>query len=154
MSKSSIIRAINAFFGDRRGTGSVEFVIALPLILIAQALAFDLGRVLMERHALESGVRDATRYLARSNITDCPSPGDYTYEVFKRLVVNGMRSPITPADIDCSFTTVFTSGGTSFRTDYVVIDVRAEVDVRTPLIQFIVPSISVAALDRARHIGQ
>ena len=90
-----MLRALWRFFRDRAGTGSVEFVIGLPLILIAQGMAFDFGRVLMEQHALESGVRDATRYLARTNGAACPTSGDFQYGVYNRLVVSGIQSTIT-----------------------------------------------------------
>lgn len=148
-----MLAALKRLWNSCGGSGSVEFVIGLPLILIAQAMAFDFGRVLMEQHALESGVRDATRYLARSRITGCPTSGDYQYGVYNRLVVAGIQSTITASDISCSFTTSYAGGGTTFRRDFVVVEVNAEVEVATPLISSFFGSISVAALDRARFIG-
>jgi Flp pilus assembly protein TadG len=147
-----LIRAIRKLVRDRRGAGSVEFVIGLPLILIGQSMAFDFGRVLMDQHALESGVRDATRYLARSNITACPTSGDFQYGVYNRLVVSGLQSEITASDINCTFTTSY-NGNTTFRRSFVVVEVNAEVEIETPLLSSFFGSITVAALDRARHIG-
>jgi len=148
-----MLRAFRRFLRNQVGTGSVEFVIGLPLILVAQAIAFDFGRVLMEQHVLESGVRDATRYLARSNITGCPTSGDFQYGIYNRLVIAGIQSPITASDISCSFSTSYNGSGSTFNRDFTIVEVNAEVSVDTPLLSSFFGSITVAALDRARFIG-
>jgi TadE-like protein len=48
------------------GTATVEFVLILPLLLVVFALVFDGGRMLADYHAVSKSVRDATRFLART----------------------------------------------------------------------------------------
>jgi len=148
-----MLRPIWRIIKNCRGTGSVEFVVGLPLLLVAQAMAFDFGRVMMEQHVLESGVRDATRYLARSNITSCPASGDFQYGIYNRLVTAGIQSTISASDINCSFTTSYDGNGSTFRRDFIVVQVDAEVEIETPLLSSFFGSITIAALDRARFIG-
>ncbi len=48
------------------GAAAVEFVLVLPLLLAVFALVFDGGRMLADYHAVSKSVRDAARFLART----------------------------------------------------------------------------------------
>lgn len=51
--------------GDERGVALIEFAIALPLTLLLFAVIIEGGRMMMGYQAAISGVRDASRYMAR-----------------------------------------------------------------------------------------
>lgn len=58
-------------FGHRReGTASVEFVLLLPLLALMLFGTIDLGRMFFDYHAASKSVRDAARYLSRSDPAD------------------------------------------------------------------------------------
>ncbi len=50
------------------GAAAVEFVLILPLLLGVFALAVDGGRMLADYHSVSKSVRDATRFLARTQV--------------------------------------------------------------------------------------
>ncbi len=52
---------------DERGICSVEFVLILPIIVLMLFGTIDIGRLLFDYHAVSKSVRDATRYVARSD---------------------------------------------------------------------------------------
>ncbi len=148
-----MMKLIRQFLRDRCAGLSVEFVIGMPLIMGAQAIAFDAGRVIMNQHALEAGVREATRFLARANLTDCPDPGTTYYSTYKRMVVTSVRASVDAADITCSFTTIYDGTGDVLRRDFVRIRVAAEIEVTTALFSAW-GDITIAAEDQARFIGE
>jgi Flp pilus assembly pilin Flp len=53
------------FWRDETGAQLVEFAFALPLLLLLFAVTIEGGRMLWAYQSVASGVRDATRYLAR-----------------------------------------------------------------------------------------
>jgi len=150
----SMKRPIGKFLRDVRAALSVEFVIGLPLIMAEQAIAFETGRVMMDQHALESGVRDASRFLARANISDCPAVGSGYWNVYSKLVVSGLNSSISASDITCSFVEVYDGSGNVLNRDFMAIEIKAEVTVQTPLIGSWGDGITISARDHARHIGE
>jgi len=48
------------------GAAAVEFILILPLLLAVFALVFDGGRMLADYHSVSKSVRDAARFLART----------------------------------------------------------------------------------------
>jgi len=61
----SFFRTSRAVGQIERGIASIEFVIILPVMMIMLAVATDVGRMLMDHHAVIKSVRDAARYLSR-----------------------------------------------------------------------------------------
>jgi Flp pilus assembly protein TadG len=57
------------FATDRRGAGTLEFVLTLPLYLLALGFAFEFGRFLLAHQSVVNNVRSAARYLARSDMS-------------------------------------------------------------------------------------
>ena len=63
--KPSIRKPISAFLEDRSGAAMVEFAIALPLLLLVLAVVVEGSRIGWTHQAAASGVRDASRFIAR-----------------------------------------------------------------------------------------
>ncbi len=57
---------IRNFARDERAAVTVEFVIALPLLLAMMVFSVQYGNAIRVRNALDSATRDAARYLART----------------------------------------------------------------------------------------
>lgn len=142
------------FLRERRGALSVELAIGLPLIVMAQAVAFEVGNVLLDQHALEAGVRDAARYLSRANINGCPAEGTGYWTNYHRLVAGRLHSVITKSTITCAYTEWYDGEDGLLRTDYQRISITAEVTVKTPLMGSWGDGINIAAQDQARFIGE
>jgi hypothetical protein len=65
MTLSHILNHLRRFKRDTNGAAMVEFAIALPMLLLVFAITIEGSRLLWSYQAAISGVRDATRYLAR-----------------------------------------------------------------------------------------
>ena len=52
---------------SQNGVCSVEFVLCLPVIALMLFGTIDIGRLLFDYHAVSKSVRDAARYVARSD---------------------------------------------------------------------------------------
>lgn len=63
------------FSRDESGAALVEFAILLPMLLLLFAVIFDGGRMMWSYQTAISGVRDATRYLARTAPRDMCQAG-------------------------------------------------------------------------------
>ncbi|SMY06128.1 TadE/TadG family type IV pilus assembly protein [Flavimaricola marinus] len=67
------------FAADEQGVALVEFALILPLLILLFAVTIDSARIMMSYHTTVSGVRDASRYLARIAPLDiCTNGGDLT----------------------------------------------------------------------------
>ncbi len=60
-----IARPFRGLGREERGAALVEFAMLLPIMLLLLAVIFDGGRMMWSYQTAISGVRDATRYLAR-----------------------------------------------------------------------------------------
>lgn len=149
-----MLSGFRRFLRDQRAALSVEFVIGMPLIIAAQAIAFETGRVMLDQHALESGVRDASRFLARANISGCPAANSAYWDISQKLVISGLKSAIYASDITCQFVEVYDGSGDLLNRDFTVIEIKAEVTVQTPLIGVWGDGVTIAAADQARFIGE
>jgi Flp pilus assembly protein TadG len=64
---------LRAFLRDNSGAMLVEAALVLPLMLLFMAVIIEMGRVTWIYQAASGGVRDASRYLARTSlVTPCP----------------------------------------------------------------------------------
>jgi hypothetical protein len=121
------------------GTALVEFGISLPLILAVAFGTIDSMRLLWSYQAAVAGVRDATRYLARTAPDDiCTTGGSLTGEEPRLLEIvatsigggglypEGVTITGVTADLDCV-------GGLGLRTDTVpVATVTADLSIALP----------------------
>lgn len=64
----ALLRGVRRFAEDRSGAVTVEFVIAVPLLLAVLAFAVQYGYAMQVRNALDVAVRDAARYLSRAPV--------------------------------------------------------------------------------------
>ncbi|MFQ6017192.1 MAG: TadE/TadG family type IV pilus assembly protein [Kiloniellaceae bacterium] len=63
------IRLARKFWRARKGTAAVEFAMVLPVLTVLLFGAIDIGRLLVDYHAVSKSIRDATRYLTRIDAT-------------------------------------------------------------------------------------
>jgi hypothetical protein len=52
---------------DEEGAALVEAAVLFPFLAVLLFGAFEVSRILLDRHLVETGVRDAARYLARTD---------------------------------------------------------------------------------------
>lgn len=58
------------FVRNNEGSATVEFVLALPILLALMAFSIQYGNALAIRNNLDVAARDAARYLARAPLND------------------------------------------------------------------------------------
>lgn len=76
------------FARDERATATVEFVIALPLLLAMMVFAVQYGNAIRVKNSLDSATRDAARFLARTPISSDGSMDVYFQNRALSLVTN------------------------------------------------------------------
>lgn len=90
---------VSRFGKDTSGAAILEFTIALPLMLLVLAIIIEGSRITWTHQAAASGVRDAARYLARTQSPDICSGANFAT---KRSTFNAR------ADIDTRATQIVT----------------------------------------------
>ena len=96
------ISLLRRFGREDSGVALVEFALALPLMLVLFATTLDGGRMLWSYQKAVSGVRDATRHLARTAGTDLCPGGDLASHApaLLRIVRNSVAGQdITPSGV-------------------------------------------------------
>ncbi len=78
MTTKQIISWLRRARRSQSGVAAVEFVLILPVLALMLFGTIDIGRLLFDYHAVSKSVRDAARYVARSdqevlfsNLADC-----------------------------------------------------------------------------------
>lgn len=120
------------FAKDDRASVSVDFVVAIPILLAVLVFTSEYGRVLQMRTVLDNAVSDATRYLARApRGENCAYPAEVT-NVAKQLIsqrINVKHMAIgNPQCPDLS---------TSANPDYKAVSLTVSIGVETPAISVI-----------------
>ena len=92
-----ISRQTKKFHRDQSGAVLVEVLLTLPFLTILAIGILEFGNVFWQREQIETGLRDATRYLAR-----CPSAALFDCEAIARNLayfgsVDGSGPPRVPA---------------------------------------------------------
>ncbi len=59
------MRRFRRFRGDERGASLLEMTLLTPVLIMLAAGVFEFGRLLYQHGLIETGVRDASRYLSR-----------------------------------------------------------------------------------------
>ena len=83
------LKVLNArkFFKDSSGSVTVEFVIAMPILLAVLAFAVQYGNALKVRNSLDFSARDAARYLARAPLNSAGTDVDQIFKDRARLII-------------------------------------------------------------------
>ncbi len=121
------------FAKDDRASVSVDFVVAIPILLAVLVFTSEYGRVLQMRTVLDNAVSDATRYLARApRGENCAYPPEVA-NIAKQLISQRINvkhmaigepdcsAPPTAANID----------------DYKAVSLTVSIGVATPAISVI-----------------
>lgn len=66
---------LQRFLRDDAGVALIEFAVVLPMMLLTFAFIIEGSRLMLSYESAINGVRDATRYLARTAPTDLCSSG-------------------------------------------------------------------------------
>lgn len=66
-----MIRPLRRFAAARRGAALVEFTLVAPLLIMLMCGMAEFAQAMRQYHIMEKGVRDAARYLARSEMNGC-----------------------------------------------------------------------------------
>jgi Flp pilus assembly protein TadG len=69
-----IARAFRGFLKDRSGSMTVEFVVLVPVLLVALVFSFDFGRAFWAYDTITRDVRAGARYVSR--VQTVPTSGD------------------------------------------------------------------------------
>ena len=75
------------FFTNTSGSSTVEFVIALPILLAMLAFAVQYGNALKVRNGLDIASRDAARYLARAPLNAAGNDIDVVFKTRAQQIV-------------------------------------------------------------------
>ena len=88
-------RALARFVRDEAGVALVEFAVVLPMMLLVFAVIIEGSRTMLSYQSAINGVRDATRYLARTVNSDvCTTSASVTSYAtqLRTLVVQGVTA--------------------------------------------------------------
>ena len=119
------------FAGDDKASVSVDFVVAIPILLAVLVFTSEYGRVLQMRTVLDNAVSDATRYLARAPKTGNVFPPEILAiaEQIIRQRVNVNHIAIGQPDTD-----LVNASATS---DYETVSLTVSIGIETPAISVI-----------------
>jgi hypothetical protein len=67
--RSRLARA-RRFHREERGTSTIEFVVLMPLFLVALAFVFEFGRFFIAYQVTANNVRSAARYIAQVDLSE------------------------------------------------------------------------------------
>lgn len=144
-------RPLGRLLASRRGSLTVEYVVIMPIFLVALAFAFEFGQVFIAHQSVENNVRSAVRYLSRSSL----SASDR--QVAVNIIRNGDpgNSGAGPDYLECDPSADcirITNEAWGRR-----ITVRARINYQPRLFQFFGPDgvdfIRMAVTEDARHAG-
>ncbi|RDC71376.1 pilus assembly protein [Rhodovulum sp. 12E13] len=154
---------LRRFRRDDRGAMLVEAALVLPLMLVFMALIVETGRIAWVYQAAAGGVRDASRYVARTAlVAPCPPSNTDALETTATNVINktfaatinGSLATITNVEVTPRCVAGGFRGG-----DALVVEVSADVEITyvwggifglvgTPL-----EKVTVRVADQARIYG-
>ncbi len=159
------LTALTRFLRDEDGVALLEFAVVLPMMLLVFAVIIEGSRMMLSYESAINGVRDATRYLARTLPTDqCAVSGTvagYSGKL-RDLVEQGVtgRSVFPPFVIvgavtpSCRYVTGTYRGG-----NVPVAQVSAVITVRFPFARVFTlfggsrPDLTTTVTDQARVFG-
>ena len=152
------------FAACRSGVAMLEFAIAIPILFILFAGGWEIARGLWLYEALNKGVRDASRYLAR--VDDPTTAG--SLEMAERLVLTGdIVGQNQPPRFNYNKLTVTVDtktynnaagvyrGPDGANADIQVVRVTAAMEFEAPLLFFLslANPMTIKVMHEQRHIG-
>lgn len=164
MSSSFTARAAR-FARDEAGVALVEFALVLPMMLVVFAVIIEGSRMMMSYESAISGVRDATRYLARITDAGVCSTGTTVSgqaAALKTLIEHGQTGSaiFAPGVTIGTVTPSYRCVAGSYRNGPVpVAQVTAEVTITFPfagiftLVGGTQPTLTTTVTDQARIFG-
>ena len=145
---SQLASKARKFLSDKTGSVTVEFVIALPILLAILAFAVQYGNALKVRNNLDVASRDAARYLARAPLNSSSTDVDVYFKTKARQIVS--------ARVEKTKSTITTFTPTSNAT---TASVDVTIDVPFPLLRWLglfdtaTPSLSMSASETWSRTG-
>ncbi|MEM9049999.1 MAG: TadE/TadG family type IV pilus assembly protein [Pseudomonadota bacterium] len=89
-----------AFAKDQRAAVTVEFVVAVPLLMAVLAFAVQYGYAMQVRNALDVAVRDAARYMSRAPIDETSNSVSASFLSKAEQLVNDRISDAAAVTVD------------------------------------------------------
>ncbi|MCT8972703.1 TadE/TadG family type IV pilus assembly protein [Microbaculum marinisediminis] len=71
----SVDRHLRRFARDTRGAALLEVTVLMPFLLVLCAGVFEFGTLFYQKMLIETGVRDAARYMSRCNAAEATCKG-------------------------------------------------------------------------------
>ena len=168
---SVLKQKVRGFIRDEAGSASIEFVVTLPLLIALLAISFEYGRAFAIREALDSAVRDATRFLARAPATlvddaagQRPGLQQYFVDRARDMVSDRVGAEMTAETFPDPIVTNDKSDG-SLRTPFYEIFVSVSVEAEFSLLSIFgnwigsggsgnLYAFTMQARDSARYLGE
>lgn len=154
------------FLSDEEGAILVEFAIIMPLMLLFFAVTVESARMMWSYQIAIGGVRDATRYMARTTPYDiCDTAGSVASKAakLKDIVAKDIHGTgLFPTKLTInSVTPSYSCVAGTYRHDPVAIGVvTASLTIEFPLAGIMtlfggaLPTVTTTVTDRARIFGQ
>jgi TadE-like protein len=163
--RPAVYATLRRFVRDDSGAQLLEFAIVLPLMLLIFGVIVEGGRLMWSHQEVISGVRDATRYLARIAPRDICSAGgsvdsytDMLTEIVRRASDGGT---VLPSGVSVTAVTpALTCPTGTFRSDEApIVTVRADVEITFPFAGLFEiaggtrPTLDTSVTDQSRVYG-
>ena len=146
-----IRKGVAGFFAERDGVAMTEAIIVVPFLTLFAVGVLEFGALFWQREQIETGLRDAARYMAR-----CPHPVLTCEATARNLAYYGSSSATTvervPGWNDTNSPITFTVA--PFGTLDIVTAVTAHDLVNSPFFNFLgIGVISISANHDQRFMG-
>ncbi|MEL6219809.1 MAG: hypothetical protein AAFR79_15300 [Pseudomonadota bacterium] len=137
----AVKRALLLFLEDDQGTASMEFVVALPLLLGPLVIFAEYGEALSKREQLDSAVADAVQLLANSPAWPGPTEADPP-QLLKPFVdrsarLIAQRLGTSPANIGFGYSMTGDLSSGALRSPFYQVTVTASITLNQGLLSFI-----------------
>ncbi|MEM9144598.1 MAG: hypothetical protein AAGC57_00265 [Pseudomonadota bacterium] len=134
-------RGLRGFLDDEDGTASMEFVVALPLLLGPLVIFAEYGEALSKREQLDSAVADAVQLLANSpawpGATEADPPQLYQPFVNRAATLIAERLGTSIEDINFAYTVTGDLSNGALRTPFYQVSVSAQITLNNGMLSFI-----------------
>lgn len=113
---------LERFIAAKRGAALVEFTLIAPILIMLMCGVAEFSNAMRQYHIMEKGVRDAARYLARSEMNGCALDGAAVANA-QNLAIRGQISGgsflfptwTNPASVVASVPQCFDNSGGAYR---------------------------------------
>jgi Flp pilus assembly protein TadG len=90
-----VLHSLSRFVAARRGAALVEFTFVAPILIMLMCGMAEFANAMRQYHVMEKGVRDAGRYLARTEMSGCAFNGTAVANA-RNLAITGRISGGSP----------------------------------------------------------